>query len=35
MVEQTDKIPDRDVKNLEIEGADGLSRASELDVFSA
>ena len=35
MVKQTDKIPDRDVKNLEIEGADGLSKASELDVFVA
>ena len=35
MVKQTDKIPDRDVKNLEIEEVDGLSKASELDVFVA
>ena len=34
MVVQTDKIPDREVKNLQIEGADGLSKASELDVFT-
>ena len=34
MVVQTDKIPDLDVKNLQIEGADGLSKTSELDVFT-
>ena len=34
MVEQTDTIPDREVKSLQIEGADGLSKTSELDVFT-